>query len=169
VGSAPDTISRTGWTPESGELRPDEEAALEEQVRRVQEEKRLALADPGLSWREWFLFRGAKWYLGLGYVIVLSWEALYLFPPPDVPGYVVVPPYVVVPLILLTLYGFVVLWQYLWFRPFGHVGSRSTRGPTSRNWLRPFAVGRWTPEMDDIRAGRRPVAAAEGPDAKEFL
>ena len=160
----PQTIPRTGWAPETEELRPDEEVALEAQLERVREEKRLALDDPGPSWREWFLFHGAKWYVALGFLVVLSWEVLYVFPPTNVSALVVAP------VIVVTLYADVVLWQYLWYRPHGASPSLSTRhAPFRSRLLTPFVCGRWTPEAAELRAGRPIPSVDGGPDPREFL
>lgn len=164
--SNPTTIPRSGWSPEPGMLLPDEEGALEERLARVREEKRLALADPGPTWTEWFCYHGAKWYLGGAYLIVFSWEILYLWPPASVS------PWVVLPVVGATFYVEYLLWGYLWYVPSGHdTGhSRSTGDGRFRPTpLRLVRYGRWTPESAQLRAGI-PVASPEtGPDPKEFL
>ncbi|HTP53539.1 MAG TPA: hypothetical protein VML94_01050 [Thermoplasmata archaeon] len=163
--STPTTIPRTGWTPEPGLLLPDEEASLEARLERVRQEKADALKDPGPTWKEWFCYTAAKWWLFLGvYVVVLSWEIVLLYPTSNVPLYETLP------LIVVTIYLDLLLWRYLWYRPHGEEPSRSTgeRG-FRRSLLRPVQYGRWTPEWAEIRAGRMVPSVGGGPDPKEFL
>jgi hypothetical protein len=163
--STPTTISRSGWTPEPGMLLPDEEASLEARLERVRKEKEEALHDPGPTWKEWFCYSAAKWWLFIGgYLVVLSWELAYLYPSYGVPLYETLP------LIAVTLYAELLLWRFLWYRPHGDEPSRSTGDRVFRpSFLRPVQYGRWTPEWADIRAGRRVPSADVGPDPKEFL
>ncbi len=162
--STPDTISRAGWTPEPGMVLPDEESAVEAQLVRVRQEKKLALEEPGLSWSEWFYFREARWLVGVGILIVFIWEILYLLPPANAPAYEVGP------VMAATVYAGFLLWQFLWFRPMGHSPSRSTRDGRFRpSWTRPVPYGRWTPEAEDHRAGRTVPTPQQGPDLREFL
>ncbi|MFY9717101.1 MAG: hypothetical protein WAK40_04115 [Thermoplasmata archaeon] len=169
MGSSPNTIPRTGWSAEPGMLHPDEEAALEERLERVRQEKADALKDPGPNWTEWFCYTAAKWYLALAvYLVLLVWEVGYLLPTEGPPSYLVLP------IIALTLYGEFLFWRYLWYRPTDHEvereRSRSTHdGRFHPTWLRPVQFGRWTPEAAMIRAGGSVVSSGTGPDPKEFL
>jgi len=146
------------------ELLPDEEADLEARLARVREEKRLALLDPGPSWKEWFYYRASKWYILLGFIIVLAWEVAYLFPAYGVPYYYVLP------LIAATVYLQFLTYRYLWYRPKREGTSHSSReGRFRPTWLRPVPWGRWTPEAADARAGRPVILPEQGPDPREFL
>ena len=119
-------------------------------------ERAKALADPGLSWREWFYFSFAKTWIGLGFLIADSiliagwsearnWAALVL---------------TLVP----ALYAEFLAFRVLWTRP-GVEEERTTDFRPS--WYRPVRVGRWTPEAwhPELDRGLRPV----GPDPNEFL
>jgi hypothetical protein len=125
----------------------------------VREEMELARADPGPTWREWFFFHAAKWWIGLGFLIVDTWilvSALQI-------GLAVS-----VVVLLVALYLEILTWQVLWHRP----DSLSVRAPEENRlwWIRPLAVGRWTPEAEEIRLGIRVSVTSEaGPDPKEFL
>ncbi len=124
----------------------------------VRQEMELARQDPGPSWREWFLFSAAKWWLGLAFLIVDVWVVVSAFT------------YGALTLLLLVVavYLEIVLWQYLWHRP-----ESVSHGRNAENrlwWLRPVPVGRWTPEAEEVR-GHAPVSGATetAPDPKEFL
>jgi hypothetical protein len=163
-GHSADDLERYGTSPEPTPLLPDEELALEEQLARVREEKRLALLDPGPSWSQWFCFGAAKWYVVLGYLILLTWEIGYLLAPTNAPVDEVLP------VVAVTLYGEFLLYRFLWYRPSSLAVSRSTRtGGFHRSWLRPVQYGRWTPEGVNARAGRPPIDPSQGPDPREFL
>ncbi len=137
---------------------PEEETALEERLDLVREEKRLALVHPGPSWREWFLFQGAKWYVGLGCLIAIVLVATFWLEAGDYLG------------LGLSVGGVVyaefLLWRLLWYRPDVY---RPTRGPFRPGPLRLVAIGRWTPEAAEARTGGPPVSADGGPDLKEFF
>lgn len=156
----PGTGSRYG----KGILLPDEEADLEARLDRVREEKQKALAEPGPSWREWFLFSGAKWYVVLGYLIVFAWEASYAGPDAHVALYIVAP------VVAVTLYAEFLLYRFLWYRPKIGDHSRSRRSDGRwRRWLYPVRYGRWTPEADAVRAGHPILVPEAGPDPREFV
>lgn len=125
----------------------------------VREEMDRAREDPGPSWREWFFFHAAKWWIGLGFLIVDTWilvAALQI-------GLLLS-----ILLLLVALYLEILTWQFLWHRP----DSMSLRSPEGNRiwWIRPVPIGRWTPEAEEIRLGHRlAVGPDAAPDPKEFL
>jgi hypothetical protein len=138
---------------------PEEEAALDERIELVLEEKRRALADPGPSWREWFFFDGAKWFVGLGFLIALVLVATYWLEATN---------YLALGLsVAAVFYGEFLLYRFLWYRPSRHSSARRRAfrpGP-----FRLTALGRWTPEAEEERAGGTPVSPDGGPDLKDFF
>ncbi len=115
----------------------------------VRRERKAALEDPGPSWREWFLFSGAKWWIGLGFLIVDAWVITSWFDPFNPVG------------IGLSLAGCLYLeylaYGYLWYRP---AELRPSGSPPFRpTWYRLREFGRWTPEQAEALAGnlRRPT------------
>ncbi len=124
----------------------------------VREEMELARQDPGPTWRQWFFFSAAKWWLGLAFLVVDVWilvSALTYGP-------------LTLLLLVVAVYAEIFTWQYLWHRPEGR--SQSAKGARRMWWIRPVAVGRWTPEAEEDRVPA-PVSGAtdHGPDPREFL
>ncbi|MGI0071431.1 MAG: hypothetical protein ACRECT_05130 [Thermoplasmata archaeon] len=133
--------------------------ALREQLERVAEEKRRALADPGPGWREWWFQNGARWWLGLGLLIVDAWiivEGL------DLGAWIAL-----FPALVGAIYAEFLLWRFLWYVPSYDAPRR--RGPFRATWTRPVQYGRWTPEGAAARAGPRSVGSDDGPRPEEFL
>jgi len=62
-----------GTATEAGELTPEEEAAIRIGLDQLAEEKVQALRDPGPSWREWFFFDAAKWWVAVAFLVLDSW------------------------------------------------------------------------------------------------
>jgi hypothetical protein len=125
----------------------------------VREEMDRAREDPGPTWREWFFFHAAKWWIGLGFLIVDTWIVVSAIQIGLALSLVI---------LAVALYLEVLTWQVLWHRP----DSLSVRDSDENRlwWIRPMAVGRWTPEAEEIRQGLRLSGSAEtGPDPKEFL
>lgn len=125
----------------------------------VREEMDRAREDPGPTWREWFLFHAAKWWIGLGFLIVDTWIIVSALQVGLALALVI---------LAIALYLEVLTWQVLWHRP----DSLSVRPPDENRlwWIRPVAVGRWTPEAEEIRQGiRMPGTADAAPDPREFL
>jgi hypothetical protein len=159
-----ETADGYGGTPhDDDELTPEEEAALTETLDRVSEEKRLALLDPGPSWREWFFHSYAKLCVGLAYLVVDAfifgtWLSDGSFPQSHIVGAIVS--------LFAATYAEVLLWQYLWRVPAEGTPILGSRFRPNWKALREF--GRWTPEWAAIRA--RPYAPTDGgPDPHEFL
>ncbi len=146
-------------------LTEDEEAALEEGLRRLQEEKRRALAEPGATWREWFLVQGAKWYLGLVFLIVdvwlaLLWTADAQLSPLGAAGMVLT--------LAPALYLEALVYLYFWKRPSPDAPRRIGRFRPSWKGLR--EIGRWTPEEFERRKrGLAPGADDGSPSPSDFL
>jgi hypothetical protein len=151
--AAPDDLAKVG---RGKDLEPDELAVLQNRIDRVQEEKRKALADPGPSWREWFLFSAAKAYVLLGYLIVDVWIVIGALE--------VGLPYVAAALVVVAIYLEILLYKYLWRRP-----AETPRGFRPTWWWTPARYGRWTPEGEALRSGESPEMIEEGPNPKEFL
>jgi hypothetical protein len=125
----------------------------------VRAEMDRARADPGPSWREWFLFHGSKWWIGLGFLIVDTWIVV---------SAIQIGLGLALVVLAIALYLEIFTWQFLWHRP----ESISIRPPDKNRlwWIRPVSVGRWTPEAEEIRMGHQLVGSADaGPDPKEFL
>lgn len=137
----------------------DERQALQQQVDRVAEEKRLARLDPGPSWREWVFYDAMKWWLA---VLLLIGDSLLI-----VQWFILGSAIGLALSLVAVVYAEFLLYRYLWTRP----PPRSTRrrGPFHRTWYRPVEIGRWTPEADFARRhGYRP-GTDDGPAPDEFL
>src|SRR5580658_8525580 len=137
---------------------PEEELAFRERLEAVVEEKRLALQDPGPPWKEWFLFDGAKWWMGLLFLILDTWIVTAGLEA----GLLVVGLLAVIPASYLE----VLFWRFLWYLPpeGNSIGTRF-----HRTWIRPVEFGRWTPEGTTIRIHGRDSLATEGVNPREFL
>jgi|HubBroStandDraft_1064217.scaffolds.fasta_scaffold276358_1 hypothetical protein len=147
-----------GEVPE-GEPTAEAELAYRERLEEVVEEKRRALEDPGPPWGEWFRHDGAKWWLGLAFLVIDTWFIAGGFEA----GLAVVGIALLVPVTYLQL----LLWRYLWYRP---PLDRPARGGFHRTWLRPVEFGRWTPEGVVVRTqGRGALGPEGGPNPKDFL
>lgn len=122
----------------------------------IQKERKAALEDPGPSWKEWFLYSGAKWWISLGFLIVDAWVITSWFDPFDPLG------------LGLSLGACIYLeylaYGYLWHRPaeLRPVGSPRFR-PT---WYRLREFGCWTPEEAEQREG---TLERPGPRRDDFL
>lgn len=139
--------------------RAAEERLLRAQMDRVEEEKRLALRDPGPSWREWWFYSASKWYVVLGMLIVDSW-AMFSW-------YQVGIPLAGVGTLVGAVYAEFLLYEYLWYRP----GDRSPAAARRfrRTWYRPVRRGRWTPEARSPTPKVLAERDEEGPDLQEFV
>jgi hypothetical protein len=125
----------------------------------VRQEMEAARQDPGPTWRQWFLFQGAKWWLGLAFLTVDTWIVV---------GAIMAGLAVSLAVLVLALYLEIVTYEYLWHRPEG--APRRAPVPLHLRWFRPVPVGRWTPEAEEMRRGHAISGAAEGsPDPREFL
>ena len=139
------------------ELTPEQQDAYEAGLERAEQEKRQALLDPGPSWREWFFFDAAKWWVGLGFLIVDVWV---------VASWIAAGTFSIVRAVaaLLTLVGAIylelLLYRYLWRRP-SDTGPRRP-GPFRPSWRALREVGRWTPEEARRRATGDSGPAADG-------
>jgi len=136
-----------------------DEFAFRQQVDRVVDEKRRALADPGPSWREWWFHSGSKWYVGLAFLIFDVWVVGF--------GLEIGLLSVAIGLFVLALYGEFLLYRYLYYEP--EIDVTGPRTPFRRTWYRPVEYGRWTAEGEVLRAGGTVVVPDDGPDPKEFL
>ncbi len=149
--------------PDTGKDLPDpqEEAALQARYDRVLEEKRMALEHPGLSWHDWFLFDGAKWWVGLVDLIVDSWIVAYWYGLGN---------FLLLGLSLAAaLYGEFLLYRFLWYRPRDDERPAPRSGPGSlrARLVRPVPCGRWTPEAAGYVSVMR---SSDGtPNPHEFL
>ena len=142
-----------------GSVDPLQRQILREQLDRVQEEKRRALADPGPSWSEWFYYDAAKWFVGLGYLIVDSWVFVACLDA----GLAVA----IVPSLIGAVYLEFLGYEYLWYVP--PLGGPRRRGPFRRSWYRPVAHGRWTPAGARARGSPSATPPEQGPQPEDFL
>ncbi|MCI4365251.1 MAG: hypothetical protein L3K10_04220 [Thermoplasmata archaeon] len=140
------------------ERTPEDDLAYRERLEDVVEEKRRALEDPGPPWKEWFLFSGVKWWIGLGFLIVDTWIIAG--------GFEAGLPVVGLALLIPASYLQFLLWRCLWFRP---SLDRPVRGDFRRSWKRPVEFGRWTPEATMVRLHGRAALGPQGPNPQEFL
>jgi hypothetical protein len=138
---------------------PEEELDYRERLEQVVEEKRRALADPGPPWREWFLFNGVKWWVGLGFLIIDTW---FIVGGLESNGLLALALALLIPVTYLQL----LLWRVLWYRP---NLDRPARGDYHRTWLRPVEFGRWTPEGELIRTKGRAALGPQGPNPRDFV
>jgi hypothetical protein len=137
---------------------PVQRQILRDQLDRVAEEKRLALQDPGPTWREWFYDTAAKWWIGVGFLIVDSWII--------VEGFDTGNPIWVIPAVIVALYLEFLVFQYLWRRPNYDAPRRRQFRPS---WYAPVPYGRWTPEAEAARADPSSVVMDDAPRPEEFL
>ena len=133
---------------------PLQRQILREQLDRVAEEKRRALQDPGPGWNEWFFQTAAKWWIGLGFLIVDAWLIVICL---DLGSAVLL-----VPVLAAAFYTEFLLYRYLWYTPSELRGSHRFR----RTWYRPVPYGRWTPAAEYFRS--HPMVT-DGPSADDFL
>ncbi|HTT14375.1 MAG TPA: hypothetical protein VMG81_01145 [Thermoplasmata archaeon] len=138
---------------------PDEWFELQGQLDRVAEEKRKALADPGPSWHDWWYFSASKWYLGLLLFILDIWIVAAALEA----GLLAVGLLGLV----AALYAEFLFWGFLYYVPASE--SRWAGRPFRPTWHRLTEYGRWTPEGEAIRRGRRVVVADGAPDPRDFL
>ena len=138
---------------------PLQRQILRDQLDRVQEEKRRALADPGPSWSEWFYYDAARWFVGLGFLIVDAWIFVACLDA----GLAIA----IIPSLIAAIYLEFLGYEYLWYVP--PLDGPRRRGAFRRSWRRPVALGRWTPE--GVRARENPSAPSpdQGPQPEEFL
>ena len=127
------------------------------------EARRQAIADPGLSWSDWFYRSFARAWMVLLFLILDVFVISAFGAPLDIPA-------MIVGLVLAT-YGEYLLYQYLWHTPSTrrHHRGREAFRPT---WFRPVEFGRWTAEAALVKAGKLPAYGPDepvGPDPREFL
>ncbi len=147
------------------DLTPQEEAAWDAGLARVAEENRRAIQDPGPSWKEWFLYHGAKWWVLVAFLVVDSWVVTGWFSY----GAISTSGAVFAALSLtLAIYLELLIYRLLWRRPPEDSARRSRR--FRPGWTALREVGLWTPEAARFRSGAaRPVADDGTPDHRDFL
>jgi hypothetical protein len=123
------------------------------------EERARALADPGPTWTQYFLRDFVRWWGVLLFFVVDAWIVASFLNPLFLIG--------MLPLLLAALYLEYAAYLYLWRRP--NLEKEARRGPFVRTWYRPVRFGRWTAEMEELRAGFDPARPSPGPDPREFL
>jgi len=136
----------------------EEELAFRERLEQVVQEKREALDNPGPPWKEWFLHDGAKWWVGLGFLVIDTWFI--------VGGLQAGETALGLLLLIPATYLQFLLWRFLWYRP---ESDRPVRGGFRRTWIRPTEFGRWTPEGVIVRTRGRGALVPPGPNPKDFL
>ncbi|HKV90489.1 MAG TPA: hypothetical protein VJQ43_04735 [Thermoplasmata archaeon] len=128
------------------------------QLRPTEEERRRALEDPGVSWREWFYFTFLKTWLGLGFLVADALLASAWAESRNYLGLAVS--------LAAVVYLEFLAFRYLWTRP---GGSEQRKSSFARSWHRPVWAGRWTPESWYPERYRAPQPGASGPDPNDFL
>lgn len=126
------------------------------------EERARALAEPGASWRQWFLYSFLKAWGLLGFFIADVF-ILAEFGDPFLP-------WALAPSLAAAFYAEYVLYQVLWHRPSLDALMAQRRG-FRRTWHHPVPYGRWTIEAERAHAGLPTLPADEEPhpDPYEFL
>ncbi len=137
---------------------PEEDVAFRDRVEQVAEEKRLALLDPGPTWKEWFFYEATKWWIGLALFIIDIWIVFGWWQAGSVTLGVVT--------LVAAIYGEFLLARFLWHRP---SEPRPRNRPFRPTWYLPVEVGVWTPEAADRRAGRGVPGLTDEPRPDEFL
>ena len=125
-----------------------------------EETRQRALADPGPSWRDWFLFEFARLWVVLGFFVVDIWILVYAL----ASGAWILSGVLMVAAFYLQFLGY----RALWYRPSDPPLPGTVFHPKA--WrLREFGV--WTPEADRLRAGLSPYAEVrpDRGDPAEFL
>jgi hypothetical protein len=147
------------------QLTPEEEEAWRLGVERVRVERREALRERGLSWREWFFFDHAKWWVGLAFLVVDSWVAASWIANGSLSSLGELGMGLS---LVLAVYVELLAYRYLWRRPGEH--DLRPRGGFRPTWLTPRQFGRWTPEGVRQRAVGAPGASDDGtPSPHDFL
>ena len=151
----PSTPSSSTAPGDGGTEVPAREPSLED---RVDQEKALALAEPGPSWRQWMFHSAFRAYFLLGMLIVDAQIVVFWIEEKSSVALVVT--------LILALYLEFLLYRYLWYRPRFDAPARR---PFRRTWIRPAEYGRWTPEAELVRAGSPIYSSEQGPSPKDFL
>jgi len=116
-----------------------------------------ALADPGPSWRDWFLYHASKWWVALGFFIVDMWILLTFVAPFN--------PVALGLSLAAAVYLEFLAYRFLWYR--WDPENAKDVGPFQATFLRPRKYGIWTPEADQLKRGEMP--ANTGPRREDFL
>ncbi len=154
--SARDADLTLGRTPAGGTSEPSEFAEPPDSEEDAQ--RKAALAEPGLSWKEWSLYVAARWWGAILFLIIDAWIAETWLQTSFVWG--------LFPSLAAAIYAEFLLYRYLWHRP--PLDEAKPRGGFRRSWTRPVKFGRWTPEGMDLRAGRPVIGYGSRPDPREF-
>jgi len=122
------------------------------------DEKKAAIQDPGVPWKDWFYFSFLKPWIGLGMLTVDAFVVGAAVEARSALGLAVG--------LAIALYLEFLLYRVLWTRP------EPTEGPSTPfhpSWHRPVRIGRWTPEAWYPDRYRMRAPGSTGPDAAEFL
>jgi len=133
-------------------------AARLEQADAWEEAREKAIADPGPSWKEWFLFSGAKVWVALGFFVIDVWIIESWLYPPNAAGLGLS--------IAAAVYLEFLAYRFLWYRWDPEAPRRV--GPFKPTFLRPREVGLWTREGVLMKQGQFPTAD-DGPRREDFL
>jgi NADH:ubiquinone oxidoreductase subunit 3 (subunit A) len=148
-----------------GDATPEEQAAWQAGVERIEQEKREALRAPGPSWHDWFFYDNAKWWVGLLFLVFDVWIAGTWIDGGNLSTLGAVG---LALSLVLAVYLEYLAWGYLWRRP-ALVTERSHR-LFRPNWRALREFGRWTPEGAGLRGRGSVVAPEDGsPNPREFL
>jgi threonine/homoserine/homoserine lactone efflux protein len=124
----------------------------------TEEEKKAAIEEPGVPWRDWFFFSFLKPWVAIGYLTVDAFIVGAAAEAHSLVG-------IALGLAAATYLEFLG-YRVLWTRP-SPTEDRST--PFHPSWHRPVRVGRWTPEAWYPERYRIRVIEGTGPDPADFL
>ncbi|MCL4324738.1 MAG: hypothetical protein M1144_04680 [Candidatus Thermoplasmatota archaeon] len=126
-----------------------------------EEDRKRALDDPGIPWKQWFLTTGLKPWVVLG---LLLFEGLGL-----VSVWVALSGYAraaVFPILVAALYLDVLLWSFLWREP---SVDEFRSGNFKNYWFQPFKIGRFTVEYRLWKEGKRDEVTLPNVNPRDFL
>jgi hypothetical protein len=124
----------------------------------TEDERKAAIADPGVPWRDWFYFSFLKPWVAVGFLTVDALIAGAAAEAHSALGGGLG--------LVAAVYLEFLAYRVLWTRP--DVAEERTT-PFQRSWYRPVRIGRWTPEAWYPERYRIRVARATGPDPTDFL
>jgi hypothetical protein len=125
----------------------------------TEEEKRRAVDEPGVPWKDWFYFSFLKVWVSLGFLILDAMVAAAWSEARNWIG--------LVASLVVVVYLEFLAFRFLWTRP-ATTEERFTE--FKANWLRPVRRGRWTPEAwYPERFATHQASGRSGPDPNEFL
>jgi hypothetical protein len=126
----------------------------------TEEERQRAIRIPGPTWRQYFYRDFLKMWIGLGFLVVDAWIAVFWLQPFQ--------PLALAGSLAGAIYLEALAWNALYYRPNPDRESEHARFRPS--WIRLVRFGRWTPEAERARAGKDPFEGERStPRPEEFL